>query len=144
MNTVHLRRLASRNYELVLSFSLRCEACAAVNRLSFGGLEGHLALTTAFYANSREHFSCTLLRILSRCTAVLASGRLILKALGCIEFLLTGSEHEIVATIFALQCLVLEHVCFSTLKIGIILFALRRIPTDAFVNQRSPLSYLGI
>ena len=68
-----------------------------------------LAITTALYANSREHFSCTLLRVLLCDTAFLTSGGLVLESSGCIEFLLTCGEHEIVATIFALQCLVLVH-----------------------------------
>ena len=94
---------------LLLGSSLCCEALAAVNRLTFGGLEGNLAILTALYTNSCEHFSRALLCILSCGTAVLASGGLILKASGCIEFLLTSGEHEIVATFFALQCLVLVH-----------------------------------
>ena len=88
---------------------VRCEALAAVNGLTFGGLEGHLAFLTASRTYCREHFSCALNSILSCSTAVLASLGLVLESLGCIEFLLTCGEHEIIATIFALQCLVLVH-----------------------------------
>ena len=94
---------------LLLGCSLCCEALAAVNRLTLGGLEGHLAILTALYANSCEHFSRTLLRVLSRDTAILTSGGLVLEASRCIEFLLTCGEHEIIATFSALQCLVLVH-----------------------------------
>ncbi len=90
-------------------FSFCREACTAINRLALGGLEGNLALATALNANSGEHFSCTLLSVLSCGTAVLASGRLILKALRCVELLLACGEHEISATVLALQRLVLEH-----------------------------------
>ena len=85
------------------------EALAAVNSLTFGGLEGHLAFLATVCANCREHFSCALSCVLSCGTAVLASLGLVLESLGCIEFLLTCGEHEIIATIFALQCLVLVH-----------------------------------
>ena len=122
--------------------SLCCEALAAEYCLTFGGLEGHLALLAALYADCIEHLSCTLLRILLSGTALLASGGLVLKASGCIELLLTCGEHELIATISALQCLVLVHCVLFSLD-RFVKFALRRIPTDAFVNQRSPLSYLG-
>ena len=94
----------------VLSCSLCCEALAAINGLTFGGLEGHLALLAALYADCIEHLSCTLLRILLSGTALLASGGLVLKTSRCVELLLTCGEHELIATISALQCLVLVHV----------------------------------
>ena len=98
---------------LLLKANLRVlvcgEALAAVNGLTFGGLEGHLAFLATVCANCREHFSCALSCVLSCGTAVLASLGLVLESLGCIEFLLTCGEHEIIATIFALQCLVLVH-----------------------------------
>lgn len=90
--------------------SLCCEAFAAVNSLTLGGLEGHLALLAALYADCIKHFSSTSLRILSCGAALFASLGLVLKSLGCVEFLLTCCEHELIATIFALQCLVLVHV----------------------------------
>ena len=92
-----------------LRVSLRRKAFAAVNSLAFGRFEGHLALLAALSADGRKHFSRTLLPILSCSTALFASLGLVFKAFGCVEFLLTGGEHEILATIFALQCLVLEH-----------------------------------
>jgi len=92
-----------------LAFLLCCEANAAVNRLALGGLEGNLALATALCANSGEHLSLASLCVLSCSTALLASLRLVLEASLCIELLLTCGEHEIVATFFTLQCLVLVH-----------------------------------
>ena len=41
-------------------------------------------------------------------TAVAATCRLILKTLLCVEFLLTSGENELVAALFAYQCLVFE------------------------------------
>ena len=96
---------------------LCCKASTAVNGFTLGGLEGHLALRTALSTNCGEHFSLALLCILLCSTAVSASGRLILKALGCIELLLTSGEHEIIATISTLQSLVLVHVSFFLLGI---------------------------
>lgn len=96
--------------KLLLCCFFCSKALAAVNSLTFGGLEGNLAFLTALYANSREHLSCALLCVLFCGTAVLTSCRLVLKAVRCIEFLLTCCEHEIIATFFALQCLVLVHV----------------------------------
>ncbi len=92
-----------------LALLLCCEASAAVNGLTLGGLEGHLALRTALSTNGSEHFSLASLCILLCSTALFASGRLILKALGCIELLLTCGEHELIATISTLQSLVLVH-----------------------------------
>ena len=72
---------AKAKVKLLCSFcSLCCEALAAVNGLTFGRLEGHLALLTALYADSIEHLSCTSLRILLCGTALLTSRRLVLKA----------------------------------------------------------------
>ena len=107
----NLARIKSDAYgrKLCSVGSLCCEALAAVNRFAFGRLEGHLAFLTALRANSCEHFSRTSLRVLLCGTAVLTSGGLVFESSGCVEFLLTGGEHEIVATIFALQCLVLVH-----------------------------------
>jgi len=92
-----------------LSVSLFSKALAAVDSLAFGRIEGHLALLATVRTDSGEHFSRSLLRVLSCGTALLASLGLVFKALRSIEFLLTGGEHEIVAAIFALQCLVLVH-----------------------------------
>ena len=100
---------------VLIVFSLCCKALAAVNRLSLGRLEGHLTLFAALYANCGEHFSRTLLRILLCGAALLTSGGLVLKASRCIELLLTCCEHELVAAVSALQCLVLIH-GFSSLK----------------------------
>ena len=85
------------------------KALAAVDSLAVGGLEGHLAFLATVRTDGGEHFSGSLLRVLSCGTAILASLGLVLKALRCVELLLTGGEHEIVSAIFALQCLVLVH-----------------------------------
>ena len=96
----------------VLGCFLCCEAFAAINRLTLGGFEGHLALLAALYANCCEHLSSSLLRILLCGTAILTSGGLILKASLRVEFLLASCENEFVTTVSALQCLVLVHFLF--------------------------------
>ena len=90
-------------------------ALAAVYSLAFGRIEGHLAFLAAVCAYGIEHLSRSLGAVLSCITACLASLGLVLEALLSIEFLLTGGEHEIVAAIFALQCLVLVHLLYLTL-----------------------------
>ena len=132
---IFLQRIKSKRLRSVGSFC--CEALAAINRFAFGRLEGHLALLAALRANSCEHFSRTSLRILLCGAALFTSGGFILESSGCIEFLLTCGEHEIIATIFALQCLVLVHGSFFPHLIGI-KFALSRISTNAFVNNALP------
>ena len=94
---------------LLVGFS-GCKAFAAVNSLAFGRIEGHFAFFAAFSANSVEHFSCSLDCVLASIAAGLASLGFVLEALFCVEFLFTCSEHEILATILALQCFVLIHV----------------------------------
>ena len=86
-----------------------CVALAAVYRLAIGRIEGNLALLTAISANSVKHLSATTSRVLSDVAACLASLGLVLEALLCIELLLTGSEHEVVAAILAFQRFVLKH-----------------------------------
>ena len=98
-----------------LTVLLCCEASAAKNGLTLGGLEGHLALRTALSTNCGEHFSLALLCILLCSTAVSASGRLVLKALGCIELLLTSCEHKFLAAFFADESLVFVHLIYLAL-----------------------------
>ena len=93
---------------LVLLSSLR-KALAAVHSLAFGRIEGHFRFLTALSANRNEHLAGTLGGVLSGITASLASLGLILEALLCIELLLTGGEHEILAAILAFQRFVLKH-----------------------------------
>ena len=86
-----------------------CKAFAAIHRSVISRLEGHFGLGAAVGANGGVHLSLLLRRILSGVTAGLASLRLVLEASFCIEFLLTGSEHELRATVFAHQGLVFVH-----------------------------------
>ena len=105
-----------------------CKAFAAVHRFAFGRIEGHFAGLAALGADGIEHLAIASGRSLAGVTAFFASLGFVLETLFRIELLLTGGEHEILAALLALQCLVLIHV-FYLAKI----FALRRIPTDAFV-----------
>jgi hypothetical protein len=111
--TAHLFCLLQEG-ELVASSDSK--ALAAIYSLTLGGVERNLAFLTAVCTNSREHLSCALCTVLAGITACLASLGLVLEALLCIEFLLTGGEHEIVAAILALECLVLVHVSYLALK----------------------------
>ena len=111
-----------------------CEALAAVYSLALGRIEGNLAFLTAVSTDGGEHLARTLRTVLASITACLATLGLVLEALLSVEFLLTGGEHEIVAAILALQCLVLIHVFYLTWYF----FAPRRIPTDAFDNNALP------
>ena len=129
--------------KLSLAFSSCSVASAAVHSLTLSRIEGHLASCAAVCAYGVEHLSGSLGAVLSCIAASLASLGLVLEALLSIELLLTCGEHEIRAAIFALQRLVLVHVFYLTL-IGKKFFCPRRIPTAAFENQRSPLSYMGI
>ncbi len=119
-----------------LSCTSCCEALAAIYRLSIRGIERNLTVLAALSANSVEHFSRASCTVLSCVTASLASLGLVVESLLCVEFLLTGGEHEIIAAILALECLVLVHVSYLALKW--MFFALRRIPTDAFDNNALP------
>ena len=91
---------------LLLHFSV---ALAAVYRSVARGLEGNLRFLAASCASGGEELSLGLSGVLSCVTASLASLRLILEALFCIEFLLTGSENELSAAILTDQFLVLIH-----------------------------------
>jgi hypothetical protein len=96
---------------LLCVFSLG-EAIAAVNRAIFSGLEGNLAFCTAVCANCIIEGLSASGSSLACVTASFASLGLILEALFCIEFLLTGGEHKLVAAIFACKCLVFVHLSF--------------------------------
>ena len=89
-----------------------CEALAAINRAIFARNKRNLSGLTAVSANGIVH--------LTRCTsgrpagfassaAGFAAGRFVLETLFCVEFLLTGGEHELSATVFANQRLVFVH-----------------------------------
>ena len=96
-NTDVLFRLNNR----LLLLLLLCKALAAVNRTVRLGLERNLGLATASSADSSEVLPGTAGSSLAGVTAGLAALRLVLEATLCIELLLTGSEHELVAALFA-------------------------------------------
>ena len=79
------------------------EAVTAINRTVVLRLEGHLGLLAAVCASDLEHLAL-LAAIAGAATlvaAVTAACRLILETLLSIEFLLTGGESELLATLFA-------------------------------------------
>ena len=78
-----------------------CEALAAIYGTVRLGLEGNLCLATACCAGSSEELAGTTSCILACVTANLATLGLILEAALCIELLLTGSENELLAALFA-------------------------------------------
>ena len=84
-----------------LSLSLTSEALAAVNRTIGLGLEGNLCLAAAACASSSEELTGATGIVLTSITAGLAALGLILEATLCVELLLTGSENEFVAALFA-------------------------------------------
>jgi len=77
------------------------EAVAAVNGLVSLGLKGNLGFAAATSAGSGEELTGTTGSILASVTASLAALGLILEAALCVEFLLTGSENEFLAALFA-------------------------------------------
>ena len=77
------------------------EAVAAIHRTIGLGLEGNLGLAAAGSANSSEILTGTAGSVLAGVAAGFAALGLILEAALCIEFLLTGGENELLATLFA-------------------------------------------
>ena len=77
------------------------EALAAEHGAIGLGLEGNLCLTAATSAGSSEELTRATGVVLASVTAGLAALGLILEAALCVELLLTGSEHELLAAIFA-------------------------------------------
>jgi hypothetical protein len=77
------------------------EALAAVHRTVRLGLEGNLGLAAAGSANSGEILTGAAGSVLAGITAGLAALRLVLEATLGIELLLTGSEHKLLAALFA-------------------------------------------
>ena len=77
------------------------EALAAEHGTVSLGLEGNLCLATATCAGSGEELTGTTGAVLASVTACLAALGLVLEAALCVELLLTGSEHELVAALFA-------------------------------------------
>ena len=93
------------------------EALAEVDRTVFARLEGHLAGLAAACANGVEHLALTTGSVLAGIAASLAALRLVLEATLCVEFLRTGGENELLATLFADQRLVFEHFCYLSFAI---------------------------
>ena len=90
-------------------FSHAREAIAAVDRPVGFRLKGHSGLAAAVGADSGKVLPRPSRRVLSRVAAGLAALGLILEASFCVELLLAGGEHELVAALFAYQCLVFVH-----------------------------------
>ena len=77
------------------------ETSAAENGTVGLGLKGNLCLATATCAGSSEELTGTTAGVLTSVAAGLAALGLILEAALCVELLLTGSENEFVAALFA-------------------------------------------
>ena len=77
------------------------EALAAVYGTVGLGLEGNLCLAAATGASSGEELTGATGGVLASITASLAALGLILETTLCVELLLTGGEHELVAALFA-------------------------------------------
>ena len=77
------------------------EALAAVHGTVGLGLKGDLGFAAATGAGSGEELTGSAGVVLAGVTASLAALRLILEAALGVEFLLTGSENEFVAALFA-------------------------------------------
>ena len=86
-----------------------CEAIAAINGTIAGGLEGNFCFLAAVSASSGKILSCLSGSILLRVSAGLASLGFVLESFLGVEFLFTGGENELAATILAYQCLVFVH-----------------------------------
>ena len=78
------------------------EALAAEHGTVGLGLEGNLSLAAATSAGSGEELTGATSVVLASITASLAALGLVLEAALCVELLLTGGEHELAATLFAL------------------------------------------
>ena len=77
------------------------EALAAVDGTVALGLEGHLGLSAAGGADSGEVLPRAAGGVLAGVAAGLAALGLVLEAALCVELLLTGGEHELLAALFA-------------------------------------------
>jgi hypothetical protein len=89
------------------------EAIPAQDRTVVARFEGDLRLRSALCAYSIVHFTGARRRsaipaAFPYIPAILATDRLILEAFFRIELLFAGSEYEILATVLALECSVLE------------------------------------
>ena len=86
-----------------LLFLHLCEALAAVNRTVLTGLEGDSGFLAAGGAGSGEHLTVRSGCVLAGIAARLASLGFIDEAALRIELLLTGGEHKLGATFFAVE-----------------------------------------
>jgi hypothetical protein len=77
------------------------KALAAVDRTVGLGLEGNASLAAAGSAHSGEILAGAAGGVLASITAGLAALGLVLEAALCIELLLTGGEHELLAALLA-------------------------------------------
>ena len=77
------------------------EALAAIDRTVGLGLKGNLGLAAASCANCGEELTGTACCVLASVAAGLAALGLVLEAALRVELLLTGSEHELFAALFA-------------------------------------------
>ena len=77
------------------------EAIAAINGTVGLGLKRHLGLAAASRANSGEILAGTAGSVLASVAAGLAALGLVLETALSIKLLLTGGEHELIATLFA-------------------------------------------
>ena len=98
-----------RGEKPLVAFLHLSEALAAVNRTVLTGTERNLAGLAAVGAYSVKHLSLGAGIVLAGISALSASLRLVLEALLCIELLLTSGEYELLAALFAYQCLVCVH-----------------------------------
>ena len=94
-------RLLFRTNQLQSVLLHLSEALAAVDRTVLARLEGNLASLAAAGADSVKHLALTAGSVLAGITAGLAALGLIGKTALGIELLLTGGEHELIATFFA-------------------------------------------
>ena len=85
----------------ILLLTHLCEALAAIYRAVRFRLERNASLAAASSTGSGEVLTGAAGRVLAGVTAGLAALRLVLEAALCVELLLTGGEHELLATLFA-------------------------------------------
>lgn len=109
-----LREMGTLSYLLWILLSLLllanlCKALAAINRPVRLWLERHLRLTPAPGTGCGKILPRTTSRCLTRVSAGFATLRLILESPLRVEFLFTGSKHELLATFLTYKRLVFVH-----------------------------------
>jgi len=96
-------------FRLLALLTHTSKALAAVDRPIGLGLEGNLGLAAAGSAGRSEILAGAAGGLLAGITAGLAALGLVLEAALGIELLLTGGEHELLATFLTYQSLVFVH-----------------------------------